>query len=100
MLRSLKVGDLSHINELTIANESDLKKILVSDESIREGRVSNVIEKFVEVRLLHSFFTTGRIAPPSTVGNCNDEEYIGATFGFAQEISRCAIGYAIQVIVL
>jgi predicted translin family RNA/ssDNA-binding protein len=61
------------------------------------GALGNAIQSFTETRMMQHFFETGALASPSTVGAfCNDEEYIGAALGFAQELSRYAVGRACE----
>lgn len=46
--------------------------------------------------MLVEFFSTGKLASPSSISLCNDEEYIGASIGWAQELSRYALQRAID----
>ena len=47
--------------------------------------------------MYYYFFTSGLLVAPSELQPCNDEEYIGAALGFAQEIPRYVIGRATEV---
>ena len=95
-MRRLKSGDFD-VESLVQENAEEVRSLAQSiDESLREGRVSSVIEKFVEMNLYHQFFLTGRLAAPSTIGLCNDEEYLGATLGFSQELARYAVACAVE----
>ena len=70
-------------------NDSDKK-----GASVRDNRISHAIERFSEAKLLLNFFQKGRLISLSDMSPCTDEEYIGATLGFAQELSRYAMGRA------
>ena len=85
------------MDQLIKENEAMLSTVLASlkqDESHREGRLSSAIEKFTEARLLQKFFLSGKLVAPAEVQPCNDDEYLCAVLGFAQEISRYVIGKA------
>jgi len=69
-------------------------QLIGSDPTKREGQLAQAIEKFTEVCMVQQFFATGRLASPSALQPCNDEEYIGAALGFAQELSRYVVGRA------
>ena len=95
----VRTGDMKNLDQLIIENETMLAQVLISvkqDETQREGRLGQAIEKFTEARLLQKFFLTGKLVSPSEVQPCNDEEYIGAVIGCAQEISRYVIGKAAE----
>lgn len=96
IMRKLKIGDFN-VDDLINSNIAQLDKEELRSEAIREGRVSQVIEKFTEARMFLSFFKTGALAPLSQLGICNDEEYVGAALGFAQELARYGVGCAIEV---
>lgn len=96
VMRRLKSGNFE-VESLVQENAEEVRSLTQSiDESLREGRVSSVIEKFVEMKLYHQFFLTGRLAAPSSIGTCNDEEYLGATLGFSQELARYAVACAVE----
>jgi len=93
----VRTGEMSNLDQLIQENEAMLSAVLASlkqDETHREGRLSHAIEKFTEARLLQKFFLTGKLVAPSEVQPCNDDEYLSAVLGFAQEISRYVIGKA------
>ena len=69
-------------------------QLIGSDPSKREGNLAQAIEKLTEICLMQQFFATGKLASPSTLQPCSDEEYIGAVLGFAQELSRYVVGRA------
>jgi hypothetical protein len=76
----VRTGETSQLNQLISENEQVLKRILGgvdNDQSLREGRLSQVIEKFTEARLLEQFFLTGRLASPASMAPADDEEYLG-----------------------
>ena len=76
----------SIISSLLLATESDVLS--------REGRLNHAIERFTEVRLLKHFFENGTLCGPDQLDNPDDENFIGAMLGFAQELSRYVIGRA------
>lgn len=43
------------------------------------------------------FLRQGRLSTLSEMAPCGDEEYVGAVLGFAQELSRYALGRAAEV---
>jgi predicted translin family RNA/ssDNA-binding protein len=93
----IRTGETSLLNELISANEIVLKKLvenLDGDLTHREGRLAQSIEKFAESRLLQHFFATGTLASLNAIQPCSDDEYIGAIFGFAQELARYVVGRA------
>ena len=95
----VRTGDMKNLDQLIKENEAMLAQVLISvkqDETQREGRLGQAIEKFTEARLLQKFFLTGKLVSPSEVQPCNDDEYIGAVIGCAQEISRYVIGKAAE----
>lgn len=96
LMRRLKSGDFEV--ETQIEGISSEVRALVEgiEEGLREGRVSSVIEKFSEMVLFRQFFLTGRLASPSFIGVCNDEEFLGATLGFSQELARYAVACAVE----
>ena len=94
--RRLKAGDFN-VQDAFENGIQDIKQHpSLADDSLREGRVSSSIEKFAEISLFHSFFLTGKLVGPSEIAVCNDDEYIGAILGFAQELSRYAVSCAIE----
>jgi predicted translin family RNA/ssDNA-binding protein len=96
IMRRLKAGDFD-VDDLLNSASVDINSLIDnSEDSIREGRVSQVIEKFAEAKIFRSFFLTGLLVPPSAVPMCNDDEYVGAVLGFAQELARYAVGCAIE----
>jgi predicted translin family RNA/ssDNA-binding protein len=93
----IRTGETSLLNELISTNEIVLKKLvenLKGDLTHREGRLAQSIEKFAESRLLQHFFETGTLASLHAIQPCSDDEYIGAIFGFAQELARYVVGRA------
>jgi len=78
-------------------NKTIIKSLLIATESdvlSREGRLNHAIERFTEVRLLKHFFENGTLCGPDLLDNPDDENFIGAMLGFAQELSRYVIGRA------
>eukprot|EP01041_Mallomonas_annulata_P010026 gene10026-20875_t len=61
---------------------------------LRQGRLSHVIEDFVEIQLLGHFFSFGNLAPPSLMQPCTDEEYLGAALAASQAMARYSVGQA------
>jgi predicted translin family RNA/ssDNA-binding protein len=93
----VRTGDMTNLDQLIQENQSVVSQILVSvkqDETQREGRLSQAIEKFTEARLLQNFFLTGKLVSPSEAQPCNDDEYLGGVIGCAQELARYVIGKA------
>lgn len=66
------------------------------DAVTRESRASNSIERALIPNLLFGFFSEGSIPTQRSFGHCNDDEYIGALTGFAQELHRYAVNRAIE----
>lgn len=64
------------------------------DPCQRESRMSYTIERFSVPRLLLNFYRTGKLASLGDLSPANDEEYVGAVIGFAQELSRYAVNRA------
>jgi len=94
---AVRTGDLSVVDKLVEENRGTISQVLEllgGDPTQRERMLSQAIEKFTEVRMMQYFFTTGRLASPSLVQPCNDDEYIGAALGFAQDLSRYVVGRA------
>ena len=84
-------------NSLFDENRSIIASLLIATQSdvlSREGRLNHAIERFTEVRLLKHFFENGTICGPALLDNPDDEVFIGAMLGFAQELSRYVIGRA------
>jgi hypothetical protein len=71
-----------------------------ADPRVREGNLMMTIDKFTECRLMHHFYMTGTLLAQEAVSPCNDEEYIGAVLGFAQELARYCIGRGCDVSVV
>lgn len=63
----------------------------------RDSRWSQAIEKYVEAKIYYNFFISGELVGHSKVQPCNDEEYISALLGFAQELPRYVTGRAGEV---
>lgn len=95
---AVRIGELNHsINSVIEESKNIISSILDSigaDPTKREGNLSNAIEKFTETRMMQHFFLTGKLVSHSAVQPCNDEEYIGAALGFAQDLSRYVVGRA------
>lgn len=95
---AVRIGDASSV-VADLVEESrgiitTVLEVIGSDPTKREGFLANAIEKFTEIRMMQHFFQTGKLASPSALQPCNDEEYIGAALGFAQELSRYVVGRA------
>lgn len=93
----VRTGDMKNLDQLIKENQAVISQILVSvrqDETQREGRLGQAIEKFTEARLLQNFFLTGKLVSPTEVQPCNDDEYLGGVIGCAQELARYVIGKA------
>jgi hypothetical protein len=70
---------------------------IMGQDQPRDFRFTGTIERYAEAKIFHYFFTNGVLAPPSAMKPCNDEEYIGAALGFAQELTRYVVGRATEV---
>lgn len=95
---AVRIGDASSV-VVDLVEESrgiitTVLEVVGSDPTKREGFLANAIEKFTEIRMMQHFFQTGKLASPSALQPCNDEEYVGAALGFAQELSRYVVGRA------
>lgn len=78
-------------------NRSIIASLLLATQSdvlSREGRLNHAIERFTEVRLMKHFFENGTLCGPASLDNPDDEVFIGALLGFAQELSRYVVGRA------
>lgn len=92
-------GHGSVIDALVTENKTIIGDLIAStsgDPMQRGGALGNAIQSFTETRMMQHFFDTGMLASPSTVSPANDDEYIGAALGFAQELSRYAVGRACE----
>ncbi len=90
-------GQGPSLDKLVEENTQIINKLLSStssDPTQRHGALSQAIMTFTETRMMQHFFDTGSLAAPSILQPCDDEEYIGAALGFAQELSRYAVGRA------
>jgi predicted translin family RNA/ssDNA-binding protein len=81
-----------------VAETSDLVGELLGkvgdDPEKRHGGLSNAIQSFTETRMMQHFFEHGTLAAPSVLQPCSDEEYLIASLGFAQLLSRYCVGRA------
>ena len=94
---AVRTGDAGSIQPIIEESKAVIDTILEAicgDTSQREGRLSGAIEKFTEIRMMQHFFATGKLASFSVLQPCNDDEYIGAALGFAQELARYVVGRA------
>lgn len=66
-------------------------------QSMHDPRLNSALERFSEAKLMLQFLQTGRLSSLSQMAPCGDEEYLGAVLGFAQEMSRYALGRAAEV---
>ena len=73
---------------------SELLSKVGDDPEKRFGILSQSIQSFTESRMMQNFFNTGTLSPPSSLQPCNDEEYLLASLGFAQQLSRYCVGRA------
>ena len=100
---------MENISKITFSSPRDesLVQALISDTNLflnqelssneeKNNRLSLAIEKFVEVKLFRLFRETGKLAGKADVLPCDDDDYIGAVLGFAQELSRYCVGRAID----
>lgn len=97
LIFALRTGKLDDLDRLINENKDTISRLLdrIRDDPLqREGRLTIAIEKFTEALLLLHFFKTGTLAPLSVVSPCNDEEYLSAALGFAQELTRYVVGRA------
>ena len=68
-----------------------------NDIMLREGRLSQSIEKYLETHMLLFFFQNGNLPGKSQcLACCSDEEYLGSILSFAQELSRYVINRACE----
>ena len=94
---AVRTGNSQSIQPVIEESKAIIDTILETiggDLSQREGRLSGTIEKFTEIRLMQNFFATGKLASFSALQPCNDDEYMGAALGFAQELARYVVGRA------
>eukprot|EP00854_Cymbomonas_tetramitiformis_P003954 gene3954-4923_t len=99
ILFATRTGQFDSVERLVLETASTISEVLGSlgeDASQRKGNLSSAIEKFTETRLLQEFFLTGRLAPVSALQPCNDEEYLQACLGLAQELARYAVNRAVE----
>ncbi len=73
----------------------DLHSETLDDD--HNGRLATCKERIIELRLLHHFFTCGKLANKQAMQPCNDEEYLAGVLDFAQELSRYSIIKASEV---
>ncbi len=52
-------------------------EVMGGNNQPRDGRFTQTIERYAEVKMFYHFFSHGVLAPPSVMKPCNDEEYIG-----------------------
>ena len=96
---AVRTGITDGVDALIAENSSLVNGLLeqINNDPIqRSGQLGNSIQSFTETRMMQSFFDTGKLAGPSALQPCNDDEYMGAALGFAQELSRYAVGRAIE----
>lgn len=67
-----------------------------NDGNKRESKLAFHLERFGTAHMLVDFFATGKLTAPKDTPLCNDEEYIAAAIGWAQELSRYALHRAID----
>ena len=87
----------AHVDALIAENTTNIATLLekISNKPLqRSGQLGHAIQAFTETRMMEHFFNTGSLAAPSALQPCNDEEYMGAALGFAQVLSRYAVGRA------
>ena len=97
LINSQRTGNTEEDSSALVIETQSLIQAIVNDaDSERDGRITAAIEKFTEARMYCHFFSCGVLPEPSLVQPCNDDEYIGATFGFAQELSRYVVGRACE----
>ena len=94
ILFATRTGMTDDLQPLIDENLEIIVGLLVTTNEERENRLSFAIEKFTEIRILRYFFAHGKLAPHSALRPANDEEYLGASLGFAHELARYAIGQA------
>eukprot|EP00930_Biecheleria_cincta_P009513 TRINITY_DN111279_c0_g1_i1.p1 TRINITY_DN111279_c0_g1~~TRINITY_DN111279_c0_g1_i1.p1 ORF type:complete len:455 (-),score=105.44 TRINITY_DN111279_c0_g1_i1:92-1456(-) len=75
---------------------SELLAKVGDDPDKRFGILSQSIQSFTETRMMQNFFESGTLSPPSVLQPCNDEEYLMASLGFAQQLSRYCVGRACE----
>lgn len=77
--------------------EELIAMVSTNDIMLREGRLSQSIEKYLETHMLLYFFQNGNLPSKSQCLNCcSDEEYVGSILSFAQELSRYVINRACE----
>lgn len=89
-------GVVEKMVEETSNMVSELLAKVGDDPDKRFGILSQSIQSFTETRMMQQFFESGTLSPPSTVQPCNDEEYLMASLGFAQQLSRYCVGRACE----
>jgi predicted translin family RNA/ssDNA-binding protein len=95
---AFRIGDFDRTMNMLAEGDKCLAEILDKlgeNHSLREGNVSQCVEKMTGARLLYKFFESGKLAGMDEVQPCRDEEYIGAVLSFAMDISKYCVGRAI-----
>jgi predicted translin family RNA/ssDNA-binding protein len=89
-------GVVENMVKVTSTMVSELLAKVGDDPEKRSGILSQSIQSFTETRMMQNFFESGTLSPPSVLQPCNDEEYLMASLGFAQQLSRYCVGRACE----
>lgn len=96
---AFRIGDFDGTISMLTEGDKCLANILTKTgdiHALREGNVSNCVEKMAGARLLYKFFETGKLAGMEEVQPCRDDEYIAAVLNFSMDISKYCVGRATE----
>jgi hypothetical protein len=94
----IRIGNISSIQTSLLTNDQSIQEViqLINNDPIqREAKLSGHIERHTINVLLVHFFEQGQLLSPTHLQPLiNDEEYIAASLGWAQELARYALHQA------
>lgn len=99
ILFSVRTGNVQNVDSYVSESQSILANLFGEagkTHSVHDMRLNSALERFSEAKLMLQFLRSGRLSTLSEMSPCGDEEYIGAVLGFAQELSRYALGRAAE----
>lgn len=99
IIKLIRRGELSRATSMVEDSKSIFVQLISSigsSVSKREEKLSSHLERFGTAVMLLDFFSTGKLSSPTSFPLCNDEEYIAASIGWSQELSRYALQRAID----
>jgi hypothetical protein len=100
-LVSQSVNELTEVGPTRVLKTSDppsVQIVALSPHSRgKYERLSLGIESVTEVKMLFTFLMEGKLPPLASLAPCDDEEFIGATLNFTQQLVRYCSNCALAV---